>query len=212
MLGVDIGGSTHTLFRSPTTALQCSHIRGSAYEHISSPGEPARLDCPPCSQVHTTPFTMVKLDVVRTANTALVESQPLVAVFFGGTSGIGHYTLRALATAEANGGRGFRAYIVGRNGKAAGDIISECRGICPQGQFRFFKADDLSLIQDVDRICAELIQLDEKEGQDPRIDYLMMSQGSNIFLPRKGMSKVLDLVVLLTIMQIQKNELTLQCP
>lgn len=64
---------------------------------------------------------MVKLNEVRALNTALVQSQPLVAVFFGGTSGIGHYTLRALATASAAGGKGFRAYIVGRKAKAAED-------------------------------------------------------------------------------------------
>ena len=141
---------------------------------------------------------MVKLNVVNASNTALVQCQPLVAVFFGGTSGIGHYTLRALAAVEANGGRGFRAYIVGRKAKAAEDIISECRGICPQGQFKFVKADDLSLIHDVDRVCADIVQLEENESHDPRIDYLMMSQGSVIFLPRKGMFKVSDVVAILT--------------
>jgi NAD(P)-dependent dehydrogenase (short-subunit alcohol dehydrogenase family) len=130
---------------------------------------------------------MVKLDVVRASNTALVRSQPLVAVFFGGTSGIGSYTIRALARATANGGKGFRAYIVGRNAKAAEEIIAECSGICPQGEFKFVEANDISLIQDVDRVCADIIQLEEKEGQDPRIDYLMLSQGGSIFLPRKGM-------------------------
>ena len=157
-------------------------------------------------------FKMVKLDVVRAENTTLVQSQPLIAVFFGGTSGIGHYSLRALATAEANGGKGFRAYIVGRKASAAEDIISECRGICPQGQFKFVKADDLSLIRDVDRVCADIIQLEEKEGQDGRIDYLMISQGGSIFLPRKGKFKMSRMIAFLTTIQIQKKESTLQCP
>jgi hypothetical protein len=187
------------LSQSPTTTLQYTHIRGRAHGHISSPGEPALFCFLPLSQISPTPFRMVKLDVVRTENTTLVQSQPLVAVFFGGTSGIGHYTLRALATAEANGGKGFRAYIVGRKAAAAEDIISECRGICPQGQFKFVKADDLSLIRDVDRICADIIQLEEKEGQDARIDYLMMSQGGSIFLPRKGMFKVSTVIAFLKI-------------
>ena len=129
---------------------------------------------------------MVKLDVVRASLPAVVQSQPLVAVFFGGTGGIGHNTLRALATAERNGGKGFRAYVVGRNAKAAEEFISECRHIYSQGQFKYIKANDLSLIQDVDRICADIIQLEEKESQNPRIDYLMMGQGGSIFLPRKG--------------------------
>ena len=155
---------------------------------------------------------MVKLDVVRASIPAVVQSQPLVAVFFGGTGGIGHNTLRALATAERNGGKGFRVYVVGRNAKAAEEFIAEERRIYPQGQYRFVKADDLSLIHDVDRICAEIIQLEEKEGQDARIDYLMLSQGGSIFLPRKGMFQVSDVFALLTIPQTPKKDLTLQCP
>ncbi|PYH92071.1 hypothetical protein BO71DRAFT_400854 [Aspergillus ellipticus CBS 707.79] len=138
---------------------------------------------------------MVDLEVVRAANATLVQSQPLVAVFFGGTSGIGHYTLRALAAAEASGGKGFRAYIVGRNAKAAEDVIAECRGICPQGQIKFVRTDDISLIQEADRVCAEIIQLEEKESQDPRIDYLMVSHAGSIFLPRKDTKEGLDVTM-----------------
>ena len=101
---------------------------------------------------------MVKLSVVNASNTALVQRQPLVAVFFGGTSGIGHYTLRALAAAEANGGRGFRAYIVGRKEEVAESVISEARGIFPKGQFKFVKAGDLSLIRSVYKVCADIVQ------------------------------------------------------
>ena len=155
---------------------------------------------------------MVKVNTLRISNTALVQSQPLVTVFFGGTSGIGHYTLRAFATAAATGNQPFRAYIVGRNAKATEDNISECRGICPHGQFKFVKAEDLSLIQDVDRVCAEIIRLEEHDSQDPRIDYLMMCQGGSIFLPRKGKFKLSDVVAFLTVTQIQKKELTKQCP
>ncbi|RAK83482.1 hypothetical protein BO79DRAFT_260146 [Aspergillus costaricaensis CBS 115574] len=137
---------------------------------------------------------MVELDDVRATNTALVQRQPLVAVFFGGTSGIGHYTLRALATAEANGGKGFRAYIVGRNIKAAEEIIAECRGICPKAQIRFLQTEDISLIQNVDRVCEEIVQMEEKEQQDPRIDYLMLSQGGPIYQPRKGAFEIIDYI------------------
>jgi len=142
---------------------------------------------------------MVKLDVARASTTALVQSRPLVAVFFAGTGGIGHYTVRALATAEANGGKWFRAYIVGRKAKVAEEIIAECRSKCPQGQFKFVQVDDLSLIRLVDRACADIIQLEESagEGQDPRIDYLMMSQGGSIFLPRKETKEGIDVTMAL---------------
>lgn len=130
---------------------------------------------------------MVKQDVIRSCNTRLVRSRPLVAVFFGGTGGIAHYTLRAFCTTSANdGGKGFRAYIVGRNATAAEGIISECRIIYPEGQFTFVKAEDLSLINDVDRVCKTIIDLEVKADEQPRIDYLMLSQGGSIFLPRIG--------------------------
>jgi NAD(P)-dependent dehydrogenase (short-subunit alcohol dehydrogenase family) len=135
---------------------------------------------------------MVKLDVVQASTTTLVQSQPLVAVFFGGTSGIGHYTLRALAAAEASNGksRGFRTYIVGRNASAAAAVTAECRSIYPAGKYVFVQASDLSLLKDVDRVCKEIIELEgtegERAGMGPRIDYLMLSQGGAVFLPRIG--------------------------
>jgi NAD(P)-dependent dehydrogenase (short-subunit alcohol dehydrogenase family) len=134
---------------------------------------------------------MVELKTVRALNTALVQRQPLVAVFFGGTSGIGSYTLRALATAEAaSGGRGLRAYIVGRKVKAAEEIIAECRALYPTGEFKFVKVDDLALMEAVDRVCVDIIRLEEKEGQSPRIDYLMLSHACIPYLPRKGIFKL----------------------
>lgn len=130
---------------------------------------------------------MVELAEVRQANATFVRSQPLVAVFFGGTSGIGHQSLRALAVAEAeHQGKGLRAYIVGRNATAAEEIIAECRGLYIQGKYEFLQIDDLSLIKNVDRVCAEIIRREQKESSDARIDYLMMSQGGSIWLPRIG--------------------------
>ncbi|GAM43206.1 hypothetical protein TCE0_047f17822 [Talaromyces pinophilus] len=139
---------------------------------------------------------MVELTEVHKANATLVQSQPLVAVFIGGTSGIGHQSLRALAAADAeHKGKGLRAYIVGRNATAAEEIIAECRGLYPQGQYHFLKIDDLSLINNVDRVCAEIIQLEQKESSDPRIDYLMMSQGGSIWLSRTETEEGLDLTM-----------------
>ncbi|OAL22694.1 hypothetical protein AYO20_11146 [Fonsecaea nubica] len=139
---------------------------------------------------------MVKLDTARALGKALVQSQPLVAVFFGGTGGIGQVTLRALATAEAQGGKGLRAYVVGRNAQAAEDMLAECRGICPQGRFKFIQAQDLSLLGDVDRVCAEIIRLEKDEGQeDSRVDYLMVSQGGMPFLPRKDTKEGIDVTM-----------------
>jgi len=144
---------------------------------------------------------MVNLDIVRSTNTTLVTSQPLVAVFVGGTAGIGEFSIRSLASTHGSNGKGLRAYIVGRNAKKAETIISDCQKACPNGKFIFLRADDLALLKDVDRVCAELIKFEEKEaaalGQKPKIDILVMSQA--IFRPwdpRKG--KFLLLPTLLT--------------
>jgi NAD(P)-dependent dehydrogenase (short-subunit alcohol dehydrogenase family) len=135
---------------------------------------------------------MVQLEVVQAANAALVKARPLVAVFIGGTAGIGEYAVRALATAHGSQGRGLRAYIVGRNESAAEKIIAECRQMCPPGHFRFVQATNLSLLKDVDRTCAEIIRLEEEAAkiQDgpARVDLLVMTQGVLSLSGRAGTS------------------------
>ena len=133
---------------------------------------------------------MVKLDVVRKCNAALVKSQPLVAVFPGGTSGIGKYAVHTLAETHSKDGAGLRVYLVGRKQNAAEEIIVDCQTACPNGQFRFIKAQDLSLLEDVDRVSDEIMQAEEQEakrtGGKARIDMLVMSQGVLDFAPRNG--------------------------
>lgn len=134
---------------------------------------------------------MVALSLVQSTNAALVASQPLVAVFVGGTSGIGTYSIKSLATTHGKEGRGLRAYIIGRNQKSAEAIISECHKACPTGEFYFIGVRDLALMKDVDVACADLARLEEehakKAGDTARIDILVMTQA--IFKPwdpRKG--------------------------
>lgn len=144
---------------------------------------------------------MVALPVVRASNTTLVQSHPLVAVFVGGTSGIGECTIRTLAATHGDQGKGLRIYIVGRNAAAAEQTIAYCRSVCSRGQFLFVKADDLSLLKDVDRVCSEILRLEEKEaalsGGKPRLDILVMSQAyfPLLFQPRKGMNVKLYLPI-----------------
>ena len=133
---------------------------------------------------------MVHLDVVRSCNSSIVKAQPLVGVFFGGTSGIGESAVRALATAHGTSGKGLRVYIIGRN-KAAGEkTVSDCLQACPTGRFRFIRTDDLSLLGEVDRVCTELIKAEEEEargaGQTARVDFLVMSHAYLAFEARRG--------------------------
>lgn len=132
---------------------------------------------------------MVRLDVVRAYNSALVKAQPLVAVFVGGTSGIGEQTIRALAATHSKQGKGLRLYVVGRNADAAQKTISECTRVCPRGYFRFVQAKDLALLEDVDKVCAEIIRIEEDEnakGGTAKVDLLVMTQALLNFQPRRG--------------------------
>lgn len=133
---------------------------------------------------------MVKLNEVKTLNAALVaesgRGRPLVAVFLGGTSGIGHMTARALASAaQQQAGPPPRIYLAGRSAQRGEAIVEELRGLCPAGTYRFVRAADLSLMAGVDDVCAEIMRL-ERQEEGPRIDYLMTSQGGAIFQPRRG--------------------------
>jgi NAD(P)-dependent dehydrogenase (short-subunit alcohol dehydrogenase family) len=131
---------------------------------------------------------MVQLEVVRAANTAFFQSRPFVAAFAGATAGIGEATLRALATAHGVQGKGLRAYVVGRNKEATEKILADCSRLCPAGEFIFVLAKDLSLLEEVDKVCSGITRAEKGiAGKDcARIDLLCMSQGDFNFSPRRG--------------------------
>ena len=132
---------------------------------------------------------MVQLNAIRDANSKLVNSQPLIAVFVGGTSGIGEFTLRALVSTHSAKGNGLCIYIVGRNAQSAKTIISDCTAKCPDGKYHFIQAKDLSLMQNIDKAAAEItqhLQQNSSSSYPPRIDILFMSQGGLYLGPRQG--------------------------
>jgi NAD(P)-dependent dehydrogenase (short-subunit alcohol dehydrogenase family) len=133
---------------------------------------------------------MIPLNIIRAHNAAIVKSTPLVAVCIGGTDGIGECAVRALATTHGTTGKGLRVYIVGRNEAKADKIRAECSEACPPGQFKFVKANDLSLIKDVDRVCAEIVEAEKdaaaKAGQVAKVDLLVLTQGALTLSSRKG--------------------------
>ena len=131
---------------------------------------------------------MVAIQEVRAINENFFRNRSLVAVLIGGTSGIGEYTGRALAAIYSNQKLSLRLYIVGRNNAAAEKIISGCSRICPNGTFNFVKAEDLASINEVDRVSAEILRLEQQQYRDdkPRIDLLIMTQGQVLFGSRRG--------------------------
>ncbi|KAM5344386.1 hypothetical protein ACJ41O_012923 [Fusarium nematophilum] len=94
------------------------------------------------------------------------DDAPYVAVFVGGTSGIGEATLKALCK-RCNQSK---IYIIGRNEKAATSIITGCEKLNPLTSFVFLR-QDLTNLRDVDRVCEKILQ------SETSIDLLFMTQG-----------------------------------
>ncbi|KAG4435603.1 hypothetical protein IFR05_008912 [Cadophora sp. M221] len=111
---------------------------------------------------------MVALEIVNASNARLRELGPgLVALFVGGTSGIGEFTLKAFVKHTDSP----RVYLVGRSETAAERIIKECEGLNKSGKVEFIKAD-VSELAEVDRAC-KVIQQKEKN-----INLIFQTQGN----------------------------------
>jgi NADP-dependent 3-hydroxy acid dehydrogenase YdfG len=119
---------------------------------------------------------MVNIKIVRNSNNSLQHLPPgLVAVFAGGTAGIGLGTLRAFAK-NCNAPK---AYIIGRFHEKAIRIIDNLKSINSGGSFVFIEGQ-VSLIHDVDRMCEEIKKL------ETHIDILCMSPGYLTFTGNDG--------------------------
>ncbi len=67
--------------------------------------------------------------------------------------------------------------------------------MCPVGQFRFVKAEDLSLLKEVDRVSAEILKAEKEEEEKgngtARLDFLVQTQAYLEFnAGRKGMYSI----------------------
>lgn len=112
---------------------------------------------------------MVALSEVQSSNGRIASTLParLVAVFIGGTSGIGEYTLKQFAKHA----REPRIYIVGRSQEAADRITAECRKTNAEGQYSFIPADT-SLIRNVDDVCQQI------RSKEKTVNILFLSTGT----------------------------------
>ncbi|KAF2673197.1 putative short-chain dehydrogenases/reductase [Microthyrium microscopicum] len=115
---------------------------------------------------------MVALHQVVASNERITSTFPggLVAVFIGGTSGVGKYTLTLLAKYSANP----RIYLVGRSEEAAVQIIAECKQLNSAGTFIFIKSD-ISLLKNVDDVCQQI------KSKETAINILFQSQSTMAF-------------------------------
>ncbi|KAL5363830.1 hypothetical protein BJX96DRAFT_167804 [Aspergillus floccosus] len=111
--------------------------------------------------------SMVGLTQVRSSNSALISHNPhFVAVFVGGTSGIGEYTAKQLANTVKQP----TIHLVGRNPAAGSRIVEELKAANPNGSFNFIQSD-LSLLRNVDDVCAVI------KNKEDSIDLLFMTTG-----------------------------------
>ncbi|KAK6354690.1 hypothetical protein TWF696_003829 [Orbilia brochopaga] len=117
---------------------------------------------------------MVALDTIRASNAALKGKLPagLVALFVGGTSGIGEHTMRVFYETAPSP----RVYFMGRSQSSADRIISSLKPLNPDGHLEFIQAD-ASLLRNVDEATRKF---NEKEKE---LNLLVMSQG---FLTMEG--------------------------
>jgi NAD(P)-dependent dehydrogenase (short-subunit alcohol dehydrogenase family) len=121
---------------------------------------------------------MVSLGSVRKANGSLSKK---VALFVGGTSGIGRSTLRQLAlNVDAP-----TAYIVGRSEANAAPLLKELRQTNPKGSFNFIEAN-VSLISNVDKACEDI------RKREKALDLLFMTPGGLSLVGRRETSEGLD--------------------
>jgi short-subunit dehydrogenase len=115
---------------------------------------------------------MVELSQVIESNKRISATFPsgLVAVFVGGTSGVGEYTLRCLSRYAPNS----KFYIVGRSQESADRIIKECAEQSKGCSFEFIKAD-IGLLKNVDDVCRHI------KAKENSINILFLSQGTLAF-------------------------------
>ncbi|KAF1843157.1 uncharacterized protein K460DRAFT_315162 [Cucurbitaria berberidis CBS 394.84] len=122
---------------------------------------------------------MPSLQTIRNGIAELPKGPPLVVTLTGGTTGIGSYVAKALATTFANHGPKLRVYIVGRNAARAETLLRYGRETSSESDWQFVQATDLSLISEVDRVSREIIRREEQSpfaGGPARLDLLYMSQ------------------------------------
>jgi NAD(P)-dependent dehydrogenase (short-subunit alcohol dehydrogenase family) len=116
---------------------------------------------------------MVAISEVR-AHNATLKTLPanLVAVFVGGTSGIGFFTAREFVCST----RSPHVYLIGRNATEANKIIEELKSINSSSQISFIQKD-ISLLKNVDEACNEI------KSKEKQVNILFITCG---YLTMKG--------------------------
>ncbi|KAK9246503.1 hypothetical protein V1506DRAFT_165770 [Lipomyces tetrasporus] len=125
---------------------------------------------------------MVNIKYVRISNSWLTAKPPgMVAVFVGGTSGIGQGTLKQLAKYATAP----KVYVVGRSKSSAAPLLRELESMNAKGAFIFMETE-ISLIRNVDTVCREIRQNEKK------VDLIFLSSGFLSLQGRQETSEGID--------------------
>ncbi|KAF7305308.1 hypothetical protein HMN09_00782400 [Mycena chlorophos] len=126
---------------------------------------------------------MPSLAAVKAANAKYAPPTPPVAVFFGGTSGIGRGTAQAFARYTSGNAH---IVIVGRNKAAADELLAALPKHEGQTLAHEFIACDTSLMKNVDAVTRQLVE------KLPKINFLCISSGNMTLLGRKDTEEGID--------------------
>ncbi|KMU78676.1 hypothetical protein DIZ76_016464 [Coccidioides immitis] len=125
---------------------------------------------------------MVNLQAIQAHNAALKSLAPgLVAVFVGGTSGISLSTALAFARHTLSP----KIYLIGRNQSAADTAIASMKSINSSAQPTFLQTD-ISLLKNVDSVCAEIA------AKEKKLNLLFMTPGYMTLKGRDETAEGLD--------------------
>ncbi|KAK3389412.1 hypothetical protein B0H63DRAFT_492371 [Podospora didyma] len=112
---------------------------------------------------------MVSLPQARFSNARIANELPanLVAVFVGGTRGIGETTLKQLAKQAVKP----RIYFIGRSEASGSRVTADLQALNPAGEYHFISAD-VSLLRSVDQVCRAI------KAKERLINLLFMTSGT----------------------------------
>ncbi|KAF2420754.1 NAD(P)-binding protein [Tothia fuscella] len=146
---------------------------------------------------------MVSLSLIKKSNATIPDHLPpsLVAIFVGGTSGIGEATLKLFTKSTSKP----HIYIIGRSLSSAERIIAECRTLNPSGNYEFCQKDMTSM-GDTRRLCDEIrskekvVNLLILSAGDPDLSRTKTSEGLHRLFAAQYYSRILLMTQLLPLL------------
>jgi NAD(P)-dependent dehydrogenase (short-subunit alcohol dehydrogenase family) len=128
---------------------------------------------------------MVSYEEIQASNALINDATaPRVAVFVGGTSGIGKFTVRALVATGAS----VRIYLVGRKSseERMHAFIQELHAINPKAEV-IWTEGEVALLAETKRVCEAI------KSKESRVDLLFLTPGYAPFGTRKETAEGLEI-------------------